>query len=112
MDNNVTRRTSLDDYAINAIRNYTDTKQKTSNYLDSAIVQQTLGQSAKRPKTPLTHNTSAMSHWRGIVALDSPEHKNARIDNSTRIYTPMSVKSPVDDMKTSFDNYEAFKRDL
>ena len=24
----------------------------------------------------------------------------------------MKVKKPVDDMKTSFDNYEAFKRDL
>lgn len=53
-----------------------------------------------------------MSHWRGIVALDSPEHKKARINNSTCIYTPMKIKSPVDDMKTSFDNYEAFKRDL
>ena len=53
-----------------------------------------------------------MSHWRGIVALDSPEHKNAKINSSMRGYTPMRVKQPCDDMKTSFDNYEAFKRDL
>jgi len=57
---------------------FRDNNDSAVSYLDSPIVQQTL-HNFYRPKTPITHTTSAMSNWRAVVALDSPQQKAARI---------------------------------
>lgn len=71
-----------------------------------------------RAKTPLpykgvTHRTATISNWRAVVALDSPKEKQQNIKAFTTIYKADSkIQPPVEDMQRSFNNYEAYKRDL
>lgn len=86
-------------------------------FLDAPIVQSTLSSFKTSPPqtgfTPaITHRTSTMSNWRNIVAMDSVQEKTSNISKQADVFKTKAVQPPVEDMKRSFNDYEAYRRDM
>lgn len=77
----------------------------------SASVQNKRNEGSNVPHT--NHFTSSVSHWRATRGLDSPLDKAKNMDKvPNTLFSPTKIQSPAELMNRSFNNYEAYKRDL
>lgn len=62
----------------------------------------------------VNHLTSTVTHWRAVRGLDSPKEKADHINLSggDAYRTPIRIQPLAEEMNRSFNNYEAFRRDM
>jgi hypothetical protein len=87
-------------------------KKCIGTFLEAPIVQSTMKTIEDRGSANITHKTAVMSNWRAINDLDSHEEKQRTFSSTSNVVrSPTYARPEVENMKRSFQNYEAYKKD-
>ncbi len=93
--------------------------ERSDSYTNTPIVRQTLINTSNNwnlgtsYKPKVTHFTSTISHSRALLNLDTNEEKVRALSSMPeQIFSSTKISVPAEEMNVSFNNYEAFKRDL